>query len=404
MTPKKIIKIESREHLLHTLNEASELEHNLMCLYLYACFSLKQADDESLSPIEHEHVRSWEKTIMKIAIQEMGHLALVSNLISSIGGTATFKRPDFPVRPGYYPSDFVIELAPFNFTTLEHFIFLERPQDSEVEAALPTEDYKRAAPRQRLMSHVGDYETVAELYAAISDGLESLVEQFGEEVVFCGSQSLQLAPSDIKLEGLARISRLEDAKSAIKMIVEQGEGGECEDCHFKLFEGIREQYLALLEKNPNFAPARDCVRNPAMRKPPAGSEKFWIEHPEAVDYLDVANAVYGLLIKFLTQLYVSERREPQQRKDLVSCTFSCMSALATLSKILPDFPASTATSLRAGVSFSIDRDFGAYELKCERSLLAERVSEILGHMRRLNSKKLEPVIASFMGLLKDQLS
>ena len=31
----------SREQLLHSLYEAAELEHNLMCTYLYAAFSLK---------------------------------------------------------------------------------------------------------------------------------------------------------------------------------------------------------------------------------------------------------------------------------------------------------------------------------------------------------------------------
>jgi len=30
----------SREQLIHSLYEAAELEHNLMCTYLYAAFSL----------------------------------------------------------------------------------------------------------------------------------------------------------------------------------------------------------------------------------------------------------------------------------------------------------------------------------------------------------------------------
>ena len=31
----------TREQLIHALYEAAELEHNLMCTYLYAAFSLK---------------------------------------------------------------------------------------------------------------------------------------------------------------------------------------------------------------------------------------------------------------------------------------------------------------------------------------------------------------------------
>jgi hypothetical protein len=410
MKNRDIIKIESREHLLHTLMEASELEHNLMCLYLFASFSLKQADDNSLNATEHKHVRAWEKVIKTIAIQEMGHLALVSNLISAIGGTATFRRPDFPVRPGYYPSDFIIELSPFSMSTLEHFIFLERPADSDVQTSEEFEassEYKREAPLRRLMSHVGDYETVAELYSAIGTGLEHLVESLGDEKVFCGSASLQLSEDEIKLTGLAKITDLRSAKDAIKVIIEQGEGGECEDCHFHLFEGIRAEYLDLLSKNPSFNPARDCAKNPAMRKPPVGSEKIWIEHSRASAYLDIANALYGLLLKFLTQLYHSEQRSPQRRKDLLNGTFKLMASLAAVSKILPDFPVSTESSFRAGVSFSIDRDFGAFELSCERALLHERISDILKHAKALKDDKLESVVAgltSMLDLLHDRES
>jgi hypothetical protein len=35
----------TREALLHMLYEAAELEHNLMCTYLYAAFSLKDEQD-----------------------------------------------------------------------------------------------------------------------------------------------------------------------------------------------------------------------------------------------------------------------------------------------------------------------------------------------------------------------
>ncbi len=42
----------SRERLLHALYEAAELEHNLMCTYLYAAFSLKSGVEEGLTPVE----------------------------------------------------------------------------------------------------------------------------------------------------------------------------------------------------------------------------------------------------------------------------------------------------------------------------------------------------------------
>jgi hypothetical protein len=43
--------IDSREQLIHLLTEAAEVEHNLLCSYLYAAFSLKRAGEEG-RPVE----------------------------------------------------------------------------------------------------------------------------------------------------------------------------------------------------------------------------------------------------------------------------------------------------------------------------------------------------------------
>jgi hypothetical protein len=384
MNNSKVIKISSREQLLNTLTEASELEHNLMCLYLFAVFSLKQDGDHSLNPEEQEMVRRWEKTIMNIAIQEMGHLALVSNITTSIGGTASFHRPNFPVSPGYYPSDFVIELAPLNVATLEHFIFLERPSGSKIETSADfeaNEDYEREAPQGRLMSHTGDYETVADLYKSIEDGLEFLSKQIGGNHLFCGNTSIQIGPDDLKLTGLIKIRDLETAKKAIKTIVEQGEGGNCDECHFNSFEKIKKEYDDYLVRFPKFEPSRNCARNPVMRKPTDDdSSKVWINHPEAVKFLDVGNALYSLMLRTLVQIYSMETRDSRDKKFLLSIAFKIMSSLAIVSKIIPFFPADEESTVRAGMSFSLDRNITAFELNCEKQLIRERVTEILSKL------------------------
>ena len=46
--------IEHREALIYMLCQAAELEHGIMCQYLYAAFSLKQSRDEGLSAEEDE--------------------------------------------------------------------------------------------------------------------------------------------------------------------------------------------------------------------------------------------------------------------------------------------------------------------------------------------------------------
>jgi hypothetical protein len=40
--------VPSRERLLYLLTEAAEIEHNLMCCYLYAAFSLRTDAGEGL--------------------------------------------------------------------------------------------------------------------------------------------------------------------------------------------------------------------------------------------------------------------------------------------------------------------------------------------------------------------
>ena len=67
----------SREQLIHSLYEASELEHDLMCTYLYAAFSLKEGEAEGLSGEEAAAVARWKRAILDVAIDEMGHLAAV---------------------------------------------------------------------------------------------------------------------------------------------------------------------------------------------------------------------------------------------------------------------------------------------------------------------------------------
>ena len=106
MPSKATVKIESRVHLLSTLAEAAELEHDLMCMYLYSVFSLKTSTGEGLTSEEMEAVNCWRKTILDVCFEEMTHLALVANLTTAVGGGAHFFRPDFPVRARLFPLRF----------------------------------------------------------------------------------------------------------------------------------------------------------------------------------------------------------------------------------------------------------------------------------------------------------
>ena len=103
--------IANREHLWWLLAEAAQLEHMIMCQYLFAEFSLKS--DDELAADQIEVVDRWRKTLRGIAVEEMLHLALVANLMAAIGAAPTLDRPNFPRRSGYFPPSVQMDLLPF---------------------------------------------------------------------------------------------------------------------------------------------------------------------------------------------------------------------------------------------------------------------------------------------------
>src|SRR5262245_38781885 len=158
----------SRESLIHALYEAAELEHNLMCTYLYAAFSLKQGTEEGLSAAEADATARWRRAILRVAVEEMGHLTAVWNITSALGGSPRFGRLNFPLDPGGLPADVIVRLAPFNEAVLQHFIFLERPTCSDEPDGqgfdLPEFQFKRGVDRPRITPMPVDYNTVGNFY------------------------------------------------------------------------------------------------------------------------------------------------------------------------------------------------------------------------------------------------
>ena len=65
------IVVEHREHLWWLLAEAAQLEHGIMCQYLYAAFSLKAGTDEGVTEEQLEAIGRWRTAVVDIAIQEL---------------------------------------------------------------------------------------------------------------------------------------------------------------------------------------------------------------------------------------------------------------------------------------------------------------------------------------------
>src|SRR5215472_2969302 len=162
-----------REQLAYLLTEAAEIEHGILCCYLFAAYSLKRGGRDGLAEDEAAAVARWRAALMSVAIDEMVHLSNVNNLLAAIGFAPQFQRGNLPVPPGYHPSGVVLALAPFDLATLDHFMFLERPEGVEVPDGAgfdPPPYVERATRREALLPSSEDYATVGHLYRGIRDG------------------------------------------------------------------------------------------------------------------------------------------------------------------------------------------------------------------------------------------
>jgi hypothetical protein len=378
----------NRETVLARLTEAAEVEHCLMCVYLYAAFSLKGGDE--LAADEAALVAQWRGQILAVAREEMVHLLLVNNLLTAIGGAAQFSRMNFPVPAGYLPADMQVRLAPFDRDTIQHLVWLERPAGSTEpmgQGFHPTQRYQRASGvDDRLMPHAKDYATVGELYEMIVADLEALAGQLGEDGLFIGDPDGQVDETLIALPGVTKVICLKSAKQAIAGIVEQGEGARegAAQSHFQRFVAIRDSYDAALKRNPAFAPARPAAHNPVMRRPPTPDGKVWIEAAAAAEIVDLGNAIYLHMLRCLTQAFGHAGGKAAQ-STLIDAAIDLMFALNPIAAHATTLPARDgASDCHAGISFAMTRALSPLPPgRPEALMLAERFDEIAAQANQL---------------------
>lgn len=381
----------TREHAFHALYEAAELEHNLMCTYLYAAFSLKEGVDEGLTEEEADAVARWRGSLIRVAVEEMQHLAAVWNITSALGGSPRFGRTNFPLDPGYLPAGIVVKLAPFNAETLQHFVFLERPKGSaemDGEGFAAERNYIRGGDMARLTPMGLNYDTVGDFYSALSEGLKSMVAEYGEGAVFSGDPALQLSQNEANMAGCKPVICAKTALAAFDAIVIQGEGAPADSTgsHYQKFLAIREEYRALKEKNPRFAPAFPAATNPVLRRPPRPEGRVWLENPEAIAVVDIANAAYGLMLRLIAYTYVlpGPGAEKSLAADLAIGLMQAMVPLAERAARLPAGPSNPHCN--AGMSFTTLRDSAPFPPgRAARAFFVERLGQLSAAAERLRT-------------------
>src|SRR6516165_8384313 len=401
--------IEHREALIYMLCEAAELEHAIMCQYLFAAFSLKQTTDEGLTEAELEAVTRWRRQVSHVATQEMLHLALVQNMLSAIGAAPHFARPNLPAPASHYPAGVQLALLPFGEQALRHFMFLERPEGMDLADADGLAAVGRAAPmlsERDIVPRGQDFATVGHLYRSIEAGFAHLAELRGEDWLFVGPPRAQATSAHFGWPELVAVTDLASAQRAVEEILEQGEGprGHWRNAHFGQFVAILDEYQQLREANPGFDPVRPVLAA-NVRPPEREVDVPLIGDPLTARVTDRFNVVYEILLQIFERFFAHTEETDAQLTALADATLALMlRVIKPLGDLITTLPVGPAYPGRtAGPSFELfyESDYQMPHRAAAWALLAERLDEAAwlcdqlatGRGQRI-AGQLEPVLAA----------
>jgi CDGSH-type Zn-finger protein/truncated hemoglobin YjbI len=375
--------IEHREALIYMLCQAAELEHGIMCQYLFAAFSMKQGEDEGLTGDELAAVTRWRKQISHVATQEMLHLALVQNLLSAIGAAPHMVRPNLPHQAGHYPAGVQLALLPFGERALRHFMFLERPEGMDLSDAEGIAAVGRAIPHKNERDIVPtgqDFATVGHLYRSIEAGFAHLADKYGERWLFVGPPRAQATEEHFRWPELVAVTDLASAQRAIDTILEQGEGprGHWRNAHFGQFVEILDEYQQMSADKPAFAPVRPVMAaNVRPCLPPA--EMPLITERLTARVTDLFNVGYEILLQIFERFFAHTEETDAQLKVLADATITLMlGVIKPLGELITTLPAGPEyDGQTAGPSFELfyEDDYLMPHREAAWTLLTERLDE-----------------------------
>jgi hypothetical protein len=356
-----------REYAIFLLSMAAEIEHSLMVQYLYAAWSLGGPD----VPAPHrEEVTTWQRIVLGVAKEEMGHLITVQNLLHLLGGPIHLDREDFPWISGFYPYAFTLE--PATRASVAKYVVAESPE-TWPDSVTPAE---KAEIEQLATIDAGmQVGRVGVLYGEIIDLVSD--PQKLQDSLFRGDTYPHQAAFDDWGRGYAagargatatttpdvlvlRAGNRAQAVIALKEIAEQGEAtqfisADREDSHFsrflKVWRGINDA--------ADWSPSLSLPIDPAV--PGLGADARGatvIRNPESVGWGTLFNLRYRMLLTWLAHALALGTNEaaggsPGRRGLALNRVFNEMYFLKSIAGLLTRRPLDVDPKTPAGPPFQM---------------------------------------------------
>jgi hypothetical protein len=244
--------IQTLDAFVKQLRTAAQLELTTIPLYLYGMYSIKEEAMGKLIPGSKQKGLTFFNAIRSVAIEEMLHLALVCNLISStipkaFGSYCFANNPKgddslFPTFPCDMPNRkdrLTLNLAPATKTQISKvYMGIELPEEKNRGAI---EGFSRDTDGNLIFNTIGQfYKAIRHAYTKFNDHLTipilddgKIVQQYPGTSHYEKEHYFTVKGNDKDAGGIIPVKELKDAHEAIDTIIEQGEGATKEEEHVR---------------------------------------------------------------------------------------------------------------------------------------------------------------------------
>ena len=363
-----------------------------MCCYLYAAWSLKRGERDGLTRQQAEAVSRWKRAIVSVAVEEMTHLALASNLALRDRRRAAFLAPELPDPGG---------LSPVRRRRRTRPLLAGRPRSLHLSGAARGQGASRRGrvrPSGRLPPHAAKRP---------ADAARAGLRHRRPPLPRRPPRPVGARPSHRRGAPVLRRSCLADRprrrlaagprrssptspppKQAIETIIEQGEGapGHSEDSHYSRFLRVRQEYVGLHRRRPDVRsglPGRPQPGHATRRSIRCIASTSTTPIPPACSTSPTPSTATCCAAWCRPSGAAPTTR--QTKRMFVNAAIDLMEVLTAIGPHLASLPAGPAhPGVNAGVTFTMLRDVARLPHgPSEMRIMAERVAEIARHARHV---------------------